>query len=125
MSIAIARGWHAAAPRPTYAAMAILPPMVGPRAALNDLKAFMRQRSREQMIGAAVAVLVTMIIVIVFFVVRFLIGLFVAGLFVVSLHLGRRVLGLLGLLLGGVDSGNLGRIGLEDFGGLGVRLLLI
>ena len=79
MSIAIARGWHAAAvPRdegwhqgawgPTYAAMAILPPMVGPRAALNDLKAFMRQRSREQVIGASLAVLVTIIIVIIFFV---------------------------------------------------------
>ena len=68
MSIAIARGWHAAAPRPTYAAMAILPPMVGPRAALKDLKAFMGQRSREQMIGAALAVLVTIIIVIIFIV---------------------------------------------------------
>ena len=42
--------------------------MVGPRAALRDLTAFMRQRSREQMIGAALAVLVTIIIVIVFLV---------------------------------------------------------
>jgi hypothetical protein len=48
--------------------MAILPPSVGPRAALRDLTAFMRHRSREQMIGAALAVLVTIIIVIVFFV---------------------------------------------------------
>jgi cell division protein FtsN len=48
--------------------MAILPPTVGPRAALRDLAAFMRQRSRDQMIGAALAVLVTIIIVIVFFV---------------------------------------------------------
>ncbi|MDV3256484.1 MAG: hypothetical protein LOX97_01615 [Sphingomonas sp.] len=48
--------------------MAIFPPMVGPRAALRDLTAFMRQRSREQFIGAALAVLVTVIIVIVFFV---------------------------------------------------------
>jgi hypothetical protein len=48
--------------------MAILPPTVGPRAALRDLTAFMRQRSRDQMIGAALAVLVTIIIVIVFFV---------------------------------------------------------
>jgi len=48
--------------------MAILPPMVGPRAALKDLTAFLRQRSREQMIGAALAVLVTIIIVIIFFV---------------------------------------------------------
>ena len=79
MSIAIARGWqHPAAlaargwPRtiaaPTYGAMAILPPMVGPRAALRDLTAFMRQRSREQVIGASLAVLVTIIIVIIFFV---------------------------------------------------------
>jgi hypothetical protein len=68
VSIAVARGWHCAPPRPTYAAMAILPPMVGPRAALRDLTAFMRQRSREQMIGAALAVLVTIIIVIVFLV---------------------------------------------------------
>ena len=78
MTIAIARGWHQppapaggwprAMPAPTYGAMAILPPMVGPRAALRDLTSFMRQRSREQMIGAALAVLVTIIIVIIFFV---------------------------------------------------------
>lgn len=68
MSIAIARGWQSAAPRPTWASMAILPPMVGPRAALSDLLAFMRQRSRDQVIGASLAVLVTMIIVIIFFV---------------------------------------------------------
>ncbi len=78
MSIAVARGWHYASRNvggwpqgpggPTYAAMAILPPMVGPRAALRDLAAFMRQRSREQVIGAMLAMLVTMIIVIVFIV---------------------------------------------------------
>ena len=79
MSIAIARGWHHPAalsaggwPRavaaPTYGAMAILPPMVGPRAALRDLTAFLRQRSREQIIAASLAVLVTVIIVIIFFV---------------------------------------------------------
>ena len=68
MSIAIARGWQSAAVPPTYRAMAILPPMVGPRAALKDLAAFMRQRSRDQLIGAALAVLVTLIIVIIFFV---------------------------------------------------------
>lgn len=78
MSIAIARGWHHPAlsaggwPRavaaPTYGAMAILPPMVGPRAALRDLAAFLRQRSREQIIAASLAVLVTVIIVIIFFV---------------------------------------------------------
>ena len=48
--------------------MAILPPTVGPRAALRDLTAFMRQRSREQVLGASLAVLVTLIIVIIFFV---------------------------------------------------------
>lgn len=90
MSIAIARGWqHPAAaaaggwPRamaspdgvwplgargPTYGAMAILPPTVGPRAALRDLTAFLRQRSREQILGASMAVLVTIIILIIFFV---------------------------------------------------------
>ena len=68
MSIAIARGWQSAVPRPTFAAMAILPPAVGPRAALADLMAFLRQRSREQAIAAALAVLVTIIILIIFFV---------------------------------------------------------
>jgi hypothetical protein len=48
--------------------MAILPPMVGPRAALKDLTAFLKQRSREQVIAASLAVLVTIIIVIIFFV---------------------------------------------------------
>jgi hypothetical protein len=48
--------------------MAILPPMVGPRAALKDLTAFLKQRSREQVIAASLATLVTIIIVIIFFV---------------------------------------------------------
>ena len=68
MSIAVARGWQDVPARPTFAAMAILPPAVGPRAALSDLKAFLRQRSREQVIAAALAVLITLIIVIIFFV---------------------------------------------------------
>lgn len=79
MSIAIGRawqapalpragGWSGAAPAPTYGPMAILPPMVGPRAALKDLAAFLRQRSREQVIAATLSVLVTIIIVIVFIV---------------------------------------------------------
>jgi len=68
VSIAIARDWRSAVPRPTSAPMAILPPTVGPRAALRDLKAFLGQRSREQVLGATLAVLVTIIIVIVFFV---------------------------------------------------------
>lgn len=48
--------------------MAIFPPFVGPRAAARDLRAFLRQRSREQVIGAMLAFLTTLIIVIVFFV---------------------------------------------------------
>ena len=68
MSIAIARGWQSAAPRPILGSMAVLPPTVGPRAALRDLAAFLRQRSREQVLGATMAVLVTIIIVIIFFV---------------------------------------------------------
>ena len=48
--------------------MSWFPRPVGPRAAFADLAAFMRQRSREQLIGAALAILTTIIIVIVFFV---------------------------------------------------------
>ena len=47
--------------------MSWFPRPVGPRAAFRDLGAFMRQRSREQRIAAALAVLSTMIIVVVFF----------------------------------------------------------
>lgn len=79
MTIAIARGWPSTAATPsggwpqasggpTYGRMAILPPTVGPRAALRDLTSFLRQRSREQILGAAMAVLVTIIIVIIFLV---------------------------------------------------------
>ena len=48
--------------------MPVLPPTHGPRAALGDLAAFLRQRSREQVIGAALALLITAIILILFFV---------------------------------------------------------
>ena len=48
--------------------MSFFPRPVGPRAALSDLAAFMRQRSREQVIGGALALLVTAIIVIEFLV---------------------------------------------------------
>lgn len=48
--------------------MSWFPRPVGPRAALADLRALLRQRGREQWIGAALAVLVTMIIVIEFLV---------------------------------------------------------
>ena len=48
--------------------MSWFPKPVGPRTALADLRAFMRQRSREQFIGAALAILVTMIIIIEFLV---------------------------------------------------------
>jgi hypothetical protein len=66
--VAIERVWRLPPPGPIFPAMAILPPTVGPRAALSDLKAFLGQRSREQVLGATLAVLVTLIIVIVFFV---------------------------------------------------------
>jgi hypothetical protein len=46
--------------------MSWFPRPVGPRAAFTDLRNFMRQRSREQVIGAALAVLATAIIVIEF-----------------------------------------------------------
>jgi hypothetical protein len=48
--------------------MSWLPSPVSPRAALADLRAFLRQRGREQWIGAALAVLVTIIIIIEFLV---------------------------------------------------------
>ena len=48
--------------------MAVLPPVSRPGVALRDLMAFLRQRSREQVIGAILAVLVTIIIVIIFLV---------------------------------------------------------
>jgi hypothetical protein len=51
-----------------FDAMAVFPRPVSPRAAFNDLRAFLRQRGREQWIGAACAVLVTIIIVIEFLV---------------------------------------------------------
>ncbi|MEO6198918.1 MAG: hypothetical protein ABIO68_03125 [Sphingomicrobium sp.] len=48
--------------------MSWFPSPSSPRVAFADLRAFMRQRSREQVIGLAMAVLVTIIIVIVFLV---------------------------------------------------------
>ncbi|WP_265569536.1 hypothetical protein [Sphingomicrobium nitratireducens] len=46
--------------------MAIMPPFVGPRAAFKDLRAFLRGRSREQRLGAVLAVLSTTLIVLLF-----------------------------------------------------------
>ncbi|NUQ16998.1 MAG: hypothetical protein HOP95_00860 [Sphingomonas sp.] len=46
--------------------MSFFPRPSGPTAALRDLLAFMRQRSREQVIGACLALLITAIIVIEF-----------------------------------------------------------
>ena len=46
--------------------MSWFPRPSSPRAAFNDLAAFMRHRSREQVIGACLALLVTAIIVIEF-----------------------------------------------------------
>ena len=48
--------------------MAIYPRPVSLREALADFRAFLRQRGREQWIGAALAVLVTIIIIIEFLV---------------------------------------------------------
>ena len=48
--------------------MPVLPPISRPGVAFRDLRAFLRQRGRDQVIGAILAVLVTIIIVIVFFV---------------------------------------------------------
>ena len=48
--------------------MSWFPSPVGPRAALADFRAFLRHREREHWIGAALAVLVTIIIIIEFFV---------------------------------------------------------
>lgn len=48
--------------------MSWFPRPSSPRAAFADLRAFLRQRSREQRIGAALSLLVTTIIVIIFFV---------------------------------------------------------
>ena len=48
--------------------MSWFPKPVSPRAAFRDLAAFMRQRSREQVIAASLALLVTAIIVIEFIV---------------------------------------------------------
>lgn len=48
--------------------MSVFPRPSSPTAAFRDLAAFMRQRSREQVLGAAMAVLVTVIIGILFLV---------------------------------------------------------
>ena len=48
--------------------MSFFPQPSSPREALRDLLAFMRQRSREQVIGACLALLVTAVIVIEFLV---------------------------------------------------------
>ena len=48
--------------------MSVFPPVASPRAAFRDLRAFLRQRSREQVIAACLSVLVTMIILIIFLV---------------------------------------------------------
>ena len=48
--------------------MSIFPRPVGPTAAFRDLAAFMRQRSREQVIAAMLSVLITIIILIIFLV---------------------------------------------------------
>ena len=48
--------------------MSFFPKPSSPRSALRDLVTFVRQREREHVIGASLAVLVTMIILIIFLV---------------------------------------------------------
>ena len=48
--------------------MSFIPRPVGPLAAIKDLLAFLRQRSREQVIGLALSLLVTTIVIIEFMV---------------------------------------------------------
>ncbi|HEX2623843.1 MAG TPA: hypothetical protein VHM21_01165 [Sphingomicrobium sp.] len=48
--------------------MSVFPPVSSPRVALRDLRAFLRQRSREQVIAAALSILITTIIIIIFMV---------------------------------------------------------
>ena len=48
--------------------MSWFPRPVGPRAAFADLRNFVRHREREHWIGAALAVLVTIVIIVEFFV---------------------------------------------------------
>lgn len=47
--------------------MSWFPRPVGPRAAFQDLRTFLRQREREHVIGAALAFLATVIVLILFF----------------------------------------------------------
>jgi hypothetical protein len=53
---------------PYFSNMSWFPRPSSPRAAFRDLAAFMRQRSREQVIGGSLALLITAIIVIEFLV---------------------------------------------------------
>ena len=48
--------------------MSWFPRPVGPRAAIADLRAFLRQREREHYVGAGLALLVTIVIIIEFFI---------------------------------------------------------
>ena len=66
--MACPRGMARAACNAYICRMSWLPRPVGPRAAFADLRAFMRQRSREKVIAGLLAVLVTTIIVIEFLV---------------------------------------------------------
>ena len=47
--------------------MPFFPPMHSPRAALRDLRAVMRRRSREHLIAAGLSILFTVVIITVFF----------------------------------------------------------
>lgn len=56
------------APAAYLANMSVMPPISGPRAALADLAAVLRGRSKEQLVAGALAILSTIIIIILFLV---------------------------------------------------------
>lgn len=47
--------------------MPVLPPFSRPSVAFADLKAFLRNRDRDRLLGGALALLVTLLIVVIFF----------------------------------------------------------
>ena len=47
--------------------MPVLPPFSRPSVALADLKAFLRNRDRDRLVGGVLALLVTLLIVVIFF----------------------------------------------------------
>ena len=64
----MAGGLVAGPPAAYLVTMPVLPPISGPRAALADLAAVLRRRSKEQLVAGMLASLSTIIIVILFLV---------------------------------------------------------